>query len=334
MPQPTTSIFDPAHRLTSNGPMAFSYDDNGNLTSTTDATGTTTYAWDSRNRLQSISGPNGEKTTFAYDFVGDLISQIDSGPSLNLTQNFVLDDLTNVAYINRSNGDSLSVLSGRDIDTHLAVVHEGGQIEYGLADAQNSTVATSDQTGKLMSSFSYEPYGKTTTTSGYPFQFTGRVPSAAGLYYFRARYYSPCTGRFISQDPIGFLGGSTLLYKYAANNPPTRTDPTGRSACTKLCKVGIFLGEVQCGVIAGGGGAAIGFATVAPAAVLPGAVALVGGAACLAALGTFGGDICDAICSNEPPPAPACDGGAGGPAPPPPCPPGQRCINLPTVEIR
>lgn len=227
LPQAASNTFDAAHRLTQNGTTSYSYDDNGNVTSATDTTGTTSFAWDTRNRLQSITAPSGQKAMFLYDFAGNLISQTDSGPTLNLSQNFILDDLTNVAYVGRSNGDSLSVLAGRGIDTHLAVVHASGQVEYGLADAQNSTVATVDQTGKLVSSFSYEPYGKTTTSSSYPFQFTGRVPSAASLYYFRARYYSSCSGRFVTEDPLGFRGGSTVLYKYAGNSPFNKTDPTG-----------------------------------------------------------------------------------------------------------
>jgi RHS repeat-associated protein len=137
-----------------------------------------------------------------YDFPGSLISENQSG-SVNLIQNFVLDDLTNVAYVSRSNGDSLSILAGRSIDRHLAAFHSNGQVEYGLGDAINSTVATADQTGKLASSLLYEPYGKTTTTSSYPFQFTGRVPINSSLYYYRARCYDPAAARFISGDPLG-----------------------------------------------------------------------------------------------------------------------------------
>jgi RHS repeat-associated protein len=238
LPQASNNSFDTAHRLTLNGTTSYTYDDTGNVISTTDTTGVTTYAWDSRNRLQSISAPSGQKATYLYDFAGNLISEADSGPTQNLTQNFVLDDETNVAYVSRSNGDSLSVLSGRALDTHLAVVHANGQVEYGLADAQNSTIATADQTGKLVSSFSYEAYGETTTSSSYPFQFTGRVPSAASLYYFRARFYSPCTGRFISEDPLGLAGGSTLLYQYAGNSPLVRSDPLGLTSwndCVNQC---------------------------------------------------------------------------------------------------
>jgi len=225
-PQAVTNTFDAAHRLVQSGPTTYAYDDNGNLISATDSSGTTTYAWDARNRLQSISAP-GQRTTFLYDFAGNLVSQADSGPALDLTQNFVLDGFSNVAYINRSNGDSLSILAGRGIDSHLAAVHSSGQVEYGLADAQNSTIATADQNGAVASSFSYEPFGQTTTTSTYPFRFTGRVPAAVGLYYYRARYCDSRLGRFISEDPIGFAGASTLLYKYAGNSPFSHSDPSG-----------------------------------------------------------------------------------------------------------
>jgi len=162
------------------------------------------------------------------DFRGNLIAQTDTGPVLNLTQDFILDHRTNLAYIDRSNGDSLPVLTGRSIDQHLAVVHSIGQVEYGLTDASNSTTATLDQTGKLLASFSYEPFGETTNPVGseYPFRFTGRVPTVGKLYYYRARYYDSLAGRFIRQDPTG-LRGDVNLYRYVRNNPLRYADPLG-----------------------------------------------------------------------------------------------------------
>ena len=222
-PAAVANTYDSDNRLTASGGTSYSYDDNGAMISSTNSTGTTTYSWDSRHRLISVLAPSGEKTTFIYDLTTGLISQTDAGPTLNLTQNFVLDDRRNVAYIARSNGDNLSVLNGRAIDHDLAVTHASGQVEYALTDASNSTVATVDQNGKPVSSFAYEPLGRTTTTSTYPFQYTGRQPVTAGLYNFRARYYS-CDGRFISQDPIS-VGGNA--YSYAANRPFSLRDPSG-----------------------------------------------------------------------------------------------------------
>ncbi|GAB4351236.1 MAG: hypothetical protein Kow0099_35240 [Candidatus Abyssubacteria bacterium] len=46
------------------------------------------------------------------------------------------------------------------------------------------------------------------------------------MYYYRARFYDPRTGRFLTQDPIGFLGGINL-YAYVKNNPVGWLDPFG-----------------------------------------------------------------------------------------------------------
>ena len=51
--------------------------------------------------------------------------------------------------------------------------------------------------------------------------------ASTGLYYDLARYYDPSVGRFISQDPSGYAGGSSNLYEFANNNPQTYVDPTG-----------------------------------------------------------------------------------------------------------
>lgn len=61
-----------------------------------------------------------------------------------------------------------------------------------------------------------------------PYQFTGRENDGTGLYYYRARYYSPGMKRFISEDPIGFAGGDTNLQSYVQNSPPNYIDPSGK----------------------------------------------------------------------------------------------------------
>ena len=156
----------------------------------------------------------------------NLISEVQSG-SLNLTQNFVLDDLTNLAFIKKSDGDALSILAGRSIDEHMAAFHADGQVEYSINDAINSAVATVDQTGAQLVSLFYEPFGQTTTKSRYPYQFAGRMPVTSNLYYYRARYYNSAMSRFVSEDPLGFAGGDMNLYRYVFNSPQTSVDPVG-----------------------------------------------------------------------------------------------------------
>jgi len=47
------------------------------------------------------------------------------------------------------------------------------------------------------------------------------------LSHYRARYYNPTTGRFLSQDPTEFAGGDANFYNYVWNDPTVLIDPTG-----------------------------------------------------------------------------------------------------------
>jgi len=220
--------FDTDNRLTHRGATVFTYDANGNLASTSGPDGTTTYSWDARNQLRAVVGPTGQRTDLVYDFDGNLIAQSDSGPILNRSRSFVLDDLSNIALIQEDNVDQMLVVSGRGIDQHFAVVHSDGAVEYALTDAINSTVATVDESGHVVDRFTYDPFGLTANGgSGFPFQYTGRLPITGSLYSYRARYYDAALGRFTSEDPLGFLSGDVNAYRYVGNSPLNLIDPSG-----------------------------------------------------------------------------------------------------------
>lgn len=98
-----------------------------------------------------------------------------------------------------------------------------------LVDGLGSTVALLDGTGAIQAEFTYEPFGKTTTSGTadvFPSQYTARDNDGTGLYYYRARYYDPATHRFMTPDPLWSAAGSQT-YAYVANNPTTFTDPLG-----------------------------------------------------------------------------------------------------------
>ena len=88
-------------------------------------------------------------------------------------------------------------------------------------------IASLDSSSGALSKIGYLPYGKSASASG-PFGYTGqRIDTETnGLYYYRARHYSPVWGRFLQTDPIGYSGGSNL-YAYVSNNPLNLVDSNG-----------------------------------------------------------------------------------------------------------
>ena len=113
------------------------------------------------------------------------------------------------------------------------------------SDALGSITYLTDEQGNIVESYEYSAYGVPTirdkngriidsSLTGNPFMFTGReYDSETGLYFYRARYYDPAVGRFISEDPIGFQGGDLNLYAYVRNNPVNTKDPMGLEFITQ-----------------------------------------------------------------------------------------------------
>jgi RHS repeat-associated protein len=182
--------------------------------------GTNSFVWDARNRLGSM---NNASASFQYDAFGRRVSKSFLGTSTTF-----LYDGANIVQELSGSTPLANLLSG-GIDEVFTRTDASGSAGY-LSDALGSTVALADGTGAARTQYTYEPFGNTSisgtaTTSSY--DYTGRELDPTGLYYYRARYYDPSTGRFISEDPIGFLGGSASLYSYVANSPQNFVDPRG-----------------------------------------------------------------------------------------------------------
>jgi RHS repeat-associated protein len=123
---------------------------------------------------------------------------------------------------------SANLLTGLAIDETFMRTDAGGNRHF-LSDALGSTLALTDDGGTTQTGYNYEPYGTTTTSgaaSNNSITYTGREYDNTGLYYYRARYYSPTLQRFISEDPIGLAGGINT-HAYVEGNPISRVDPTG-----------------------------------------------------------------------------------------------------------
>jgi RHS repeat-associated protein len=119
-----------------------------------------------------------------------------------------------------------------NIDEPLAMLRSS-TTSYYQADGLGSVTSLSNSAGALAQTYTFDSFGKQTASSGSltnPFQYTGRESDTeTGLYYYRARYYDPSTGRFLSEDPIRYASGSVNFYGYAGNDPVDYIDPSGLS---------------------------------------------------------------------------------------------------------
>jgi RHS repeat-associated protein len=97
-------------------------------------------------------------------------------------------------------------------------------------DNVNSVSQMSGHNGGTLQSTTFSAFGNihsTTGTTPNRLKYTGREDDGTGLYYYRARYYDPGIGRFVSEDPLGFQAGINF-FAYVGNNPVNANDPSGK----------------------------------------------------------------------------------------------------------
>ncbi len=246
-PQPDkTYIYNQDNQLVTENKEQYQFDNNGNLISRVAGTTTFSYTYDYENRLtQVITNQTGSATTttYYYDPLGRRIRK-DVALATGTTSTLFSYDGQNVIaeYDNNTGLETSRYIHGPNVDEHLAMVRVADNTyHYYHADGLGSIVAITDKNQQVVESYSYSAFGVVQEQGNgiaNPYRFTGREwDPDAGLYYYRARYYDPKTGRFISEDPIGFAGGINL-YRYVGNNPVNFKDPLGLSDMNDLFGLG------------------------------------------------------------------------------------------------
>ncbi len=183
LPAATTAnaVYNVNNQLTSWNGTTLTYDLNGNMTND----GATSYTWDARNRLSAFG-----TTTFTYDSFGRR--------TRNATGTAFLYDGVNAVQELSGSTVTANLLTG-GVDEIFTRTDSAGTRNF-ITDALGSTLALTDSSGTTQTQYTYEPFGKTTSSgasSTSTFQYTGRENDGTGLYYYRARYYNPTLGRFV-----------------------------------------------------------------------------------------------------------------------------------------
>ncbi|PJJ59362.1 RHS repeat-associated core domain-containing protein [Hymenobacter chitinivorans] len=191
------------------------------------------YDWDGAGQLTSVTRPDGYAVTFTYDALGRRLSkrfrgrvtrwvwdgnqplhewqELEVGPGAGSVQ-----DLTTWLFEDASFAPMAKLTA---------------QAAYSvLVDHLGTPLELYDQQGTKTWQAQLDSYGQVREGKGKPqdcpFRYQGQYEDVeTGLYYNRFRYYDPEAGRYISQDPIGVLGGMNL-YSYVAD-PTTWIDPFG-----------------------------------------------------------------------------------------------------------
>ncbi len=234
----------------SDGTYRYEYDAEGNRTKRVElATGKVTqYEWDVLNRLVAVIERAGEGEAasrtihYTYDVWGRRIGKSIQPPvGPEQVEAFVYDGqdiLLRFAEGNLAN----RYLHGAAVDQVFAdeQVGDDGQsnrVLWPLTDNLGTVrdLAVYDEAGGVTSvaqHIVYDAFGnivdETPAAVDHLFGFTGRETDVeSDLYFYRARYYDPRLGQFLSEDPLGFEAGDPNLRRYVENSPTNRVDPSG-----------------------------------------------------------------------------------------------------------
>lgn len=186
--------------------------------------------WNSGGQLDSMRVTRSGSTQtakFGYDGFGRRVRKT-VGPT---TTYYVFSGIRVIGEYNGTGTFTRAYAYQPGVDQPHAM-YQSGAWHYYMSDGRGNVRGLVNSAGTITEAeYKYVPYGDTVTTTGTvsnSIRFAGReFDSETGLYYDRARYYDPNSGRFVSQDAGALLDGNR--YTYAANNPVNQRDPSGHS---------------------------------------------------------------------------------------------------------
>jgi RHS repeat-associated protein len=228
---------------------AETYDQNGNVT----AEGGKTFTYDSQNQLVS-----GGAVQIVYDGDGNRVAKTVNG----VTTRYLVDDLNPTGYaqvVDELAGGAVTrayTYGLQRISQDQVISNTWTPSFYGYDGGGNVRTLTSTA-GAITDSYEYDAFGNLLTPMGpTPNEMLYRgeqYDPDLGLYYLRARYYNPTTGRFMGRDPEkGHYTNPASLHKYlyANGDPVNGSDPAGKSTVAEDLQLGVRALSTAAGLMA------------------------------------------------------------------------------------
>ena len=248
-----TYNYDNIHQLigitTATGDETYTYDAGGRIASITRDGETWNIEYNTADLITLITDSEGNVVVeYEYDSNGRRIEATDSTGSRDyLVAPMGNTELESPHIITDDNGDLISayVYGGA---MPLMRLDEDGNPVYYLTDAMGSVIGLADGSGAEVADFRYDSFGNLRSSTGIEgdrealaggdFRFQGQwLESTTDLYHFRARYYDPESGRFVSRDPVEIIEyepESSNPYQFVYNNPRIYSDPSGEISLIEI----------------------------------------------------------------------------------------------------
>ncbi|MCP4489351.1 MAG: hypothetical protein GY820_18880, partial [Gammaproteobacteria bacterium] len=222
-------VYDDNDRLQQRGDISYEYDGNGSRTKQTDSGVITNYVYNLENRLSEIrDGNNSLIASYRYDPFGKRISKTVSG---NTTYYYYSEDglvaeADGIGAVTTSYHYQLNAPWGTD----PMFIRQGGVYGYYITDHLGTPQRVVGSNGAVLWGAVYDAFGEAgivTASLVNNLRFPGQYfDLESGLHYNYFRYYDPTTGRYITSDPIGLVGGLNT-YAYVGGNPVNFIDFLG-----------------------------------------------------------------------------------------------------------
>ncbi|VVO45365.1 putative deoxyribonuclease RhsA [Pseudomonas fluorescens] len=186
-----------------------------------------TFSYDGENRLVKaetlVNGKLESSGAYRYDSLGRRVAKVSAVNGVTEQKHFLWQGLRLLRE--ETPGQSSLYLYEPGSYAPLARVDqvEGGeqQLYYFHTDQIGTPLEMTDREGRIVWQATYKAWGSIEALAvnevEQNLRFQGQYfDDETGLHYNTFRYYDPGVGRFVTQDPIGLLGGGNL-YEYAPN---------------------------------------------------------------------------------------------------------------------